>query len=237
MPEIHRNIEAKHGHPVLKGMEMALPVVLGYLTVGFAYGMLARNAGLSLLQSGLMSLIVYAGSAQLISVGLFAAGVPPLSIILTTFIVNIRHLLMSAALAPYFEHWRTMEKVAFGLELTDETFALHSSSFSLGMPAKATVFAVNITSQAAWIAGSLLGAVLSGQVADISTFGLDFALPAMFIALLVVQIKDYRHIVVAVTAGLLAVLLYVNGIDQWHVLMAASLAAGLGVLLWQPVQE
>jgi len=170
----------KHSHPILQGMEMALPVVLGYIAVGFAYGVLARKAGLSLLQSVLMSVIVYAGSAQLISVGLFAVGVQPLSIILTTFIVNIRHLLMSAALAPYFEKWRNIEKVAFGL---------------------------------------------------------DFALPAMFIALLVMQIKDYSHIVVAVTAGLLALLLYVNGIDQWHVLIAASLAAGLGVLLWQPIQE
>ncbi|NMC45588.1 MAG: AzlC family ABC transporter permease, partial [Chloroflexi bacterium] len=87
MPKTDRNTEGRHRYPILQGMEMALPVVLGYLTVGFAYGMLARNAGLSLLESGLMSLIVYAGSAQLISVGLFAAGVPPLSIILTTFIV------------------------------------------------------------------------------------------------------------------------------------------------------
>lgn len=229
--------EPKLTHPILQGIEVALPVVLGYITVGFAYGMLARNAGLSLLQSALMSLIVYAGSAQLISVGLFAAGVPSLSIILTTFIVNIRHLLMSAALAPYLEKWRTIEKVAFGLELTDETFALHSASFSLGLPPKQTIFTVNITSQAAWIGGSVLGAVLGGQVADISAFGLDFALPAMFIALLVMQIKDYKHIVVAVTAGLLAVLLYAKGIDQWHVLIAASLAAGMGVLLWQPAQE
>jgi|LDZU01.1.fsa_nt_gi 4-azaleucine resistance transporter AzlC len=225
------NANRTRSQSITRGMVMALPVVLGYITVGFAYGVLARKAGLPLLHTILMSLVVYAGSAQLISVGLFAAGVQPLSIILTTFIVNIRHMLMSASLASYLEKWHNAEKVAFGLELTDETFALHSSNFSSSLPEKATIFSANVTAQLAWVVGSALGALLGGQVNDIYALGLDFALPAMFIALLVIQIKDRSHILVALAAGLFSLLLYLSGIDQWHVLIAACLAAGIGVWL------
>jgi len=217
------------GKSITSGMAMALPVVLGYITVGFAYGVLARKAGLPLLHTILMSLMVYAGSAQLISVGLFAAGAQPLSIILTTFIVNIRHMLMSASLAPYLKKWRNAEKAVFGLELTDETFALHSSNFSSSLPEKAAIFSTNVTAQLAWVLGSVLGALLGGQVDDIYALGLDFALPAMFIALLVIQVKDRSHILVALAAGLLSLLLYLSGLDQWHVLIASCLAAGIGV--------
>ncbi len=222
---------------VLAGIVKAIPVVLGYLTVGFAYGVLARNAGLSVFFTVLMSLLVYAGSAQLISVSFFAASANPLTIILTTFIVNIRHLLMAAAMVPHLEGWRPLQKVAFGLELTDETFGLHSVGFSEGKPDKSTVFAINITSQLAWISGSLLGAVLGGMIVDIRSLGLDFALPGMFIALLVFQLKSIKHVLVALAAGLLSLILLSSGIQNWNVLIAACLAAGIGVVLCKCKQE
>ena len=87
--------------PLASAFRQALPIILGYVPVGFAYGVLAQKSGLSGLNTLLMSALVYAGSAQLIAVGLFAAAVNPLAIVATTFIVNLRHLLMSAALAPY----------------------------------------------------------------------------------------------------------------------------------------
>jgi 4-azaleucine resistance transporter AzlC len=91
----------------------AMPVVLGYLPIGFAYGVLAINAGLSTFQIVLMSIIVYAGSAQLIAVSLFAQSIQPLSIIATTFIVNLRHMLMSAALAPSLRDWKSYQVGVF----------------------------------------------------------------------------------------------------------------------------
>ena len=83
---------------LFRGMTKALPIALGYIPIGFAYGVLAQQAGLSTINTLLMSVIVYAGSSQLIAVGLFAATVPGLTIILTTFVVNLRHMLFSAAL-------------------------------------------------------------------------------------------------------------------------------------------
>ena len=105
--------------------------MLGYVPVGFAYGVLARKAGISGINTVLMSLLVYAGSAQLIAVGLFAASTSALSIIITTFVVNLRHLLMASAIAPYLKRWRKYELAAFAYELTDETFAVHSAQFQV----------------------------------------------------------------------------------------------------------
>ena len=80
---------------------------------------LAQKAGLSPFNTLLMSIIVYAGSAQLIAVGLISSGLTPLSIIITTFIVNLRHMLMSAALSPHLQSWRKPELAVFAYELTD----------------------------------------------------------------------------------------------------------------------
>ncbi len=97
MNENNKVKSSRPQRPWLQGMVQAVPIVLGYIPVGFAYGVLAQKAGLSAFNTLLMSIIVYAGSAQLIAVGLVSSGLAPLSIIITTFIVNLRHMLMSAA--------------------------------------------------------------------------------------------------------------------------------------------
>ncbi len=217
----------------MKGVGLAFPIVLGYLPVGFAYGVLADKAGLSVLNTVLMSVIVYAGSAQLIGVGLLAAGVEPLSIIVTTFIVNLRHMLMSAAISPYLKKWEKTELAAFAYELTDETFAVHATQFAAAETGKSTVFAVNMTSQIAWVTGSWLGAVAGSLITDVEPFGLDYALVAMFIALLVVQLRNRLQVGVAVLAGVLSVGFLFIGLSQWHVIVATLVAATAGTVVHQ----
>ena len=107
----------------LRGMRFALPIVLGYLPIGFAFGVLGMQAGMTPATVGLMSLLVYAGSSQLIAAGLLAAGTGTAGIILAVFVVNLRHLLMSAALTPHLKHWTRLEQAWFSYELTDESFA------------------------------------------------------------------------------------------------------------------
>lgn len=218
----------------LSGAKQALPIVLGYIPVGFAYGVLAEKSGLSLLSAVGMSVIVFAGSAQLIGAGLFAAGTGMLSIILTTFVVNLRHLLMSAALAPKLRGWKKWQIALFGYELTDETFALHSMRMARSHPAKAETFGVNVTSQFSWVCGSLAGYLAGGQIADVRPVGLDYALPAMFIALLVPQLIRPLYLVMAVVAGLISVSLLLLGFSQSHVIVATVIAStiGCGVEQW-----
>ncbi len=216
------------------GVKQAVPIVLGYIPVGFAYGVLAQKSGLGFLNAVGMSIIVFAGSAQLIGAGLFGAGVGPIALIITTFVVNLRHLLMSAALAPKLKGWKKWQIALFGYELTDETFALHSMRMSKDHPPIAETFGVNITAQSSWVIGSLIGYLAGGQIADVRPVGLDYALPAMFIALLVPQVVKPVYLVMAVLAGMLSVLLFLNGFSQSHVIAATVIAStvGLGVEQW-----
>ena len=219
---------------MLTGISRAFPIVLGYVPIGLAYGVLAQKAGLSALNTLLMSLIVYAGSAQLIAVGLFAGGAPPLSIILTTFVVNLRHLLFSAAVAPFLKHWRKTDLAVFAYELTDETFAVHSAQFAAaGVPGRAEVLATNVTVQLSWVLGTALGVLVGGVIADFKPLGLDYALPAMFVALLVLQIKECVQVAVALLAGVVSVGLLLAGLDRWNVIVATVIVATVGVVLEQ----
>lgn len=221
-------------HAMVQGVRQALPIVLGYIPVGFAYGVLAQKSGLNLMNAVAMSVIVFAGSAQLIGAGLFGAGAGPLTLIITTFIVNLRHLLMSAALAPRLNGWKRWQIALFGYELTDETFALHTMRMSRHQPSIAETFAVNVTAQSSWVLGSLAGYLAGGQIADVRPIGLDYALPAMFIALLVPQVVQPIYLMMAVLAGLLSVVLSLLGFAQIHVIAATVIAAtvGLGVEQW-----
>lgn len=216
-----------------------LPIILGYVPVGFAYGVLAQKSGLSGINTILMSVLVFAGSAQLIAVGLFAAGAAPLAIVATTFVVNLRHLLMSAALAPYLRAWSKIRLALFAYQMTDETFALHANRFAKGETGAGETFGINVIAQSAWVGGTVLGLAASTLITDIRPIGLDYALPAMFIALLLGQLKSRQHMAVAVIAGLLSTALMLAGLDQSHVLAATIIAAtiGLGVHAWTSKQS
>jgi len=218
---------------VFRGITRALPLVMGYVPIGFAYGVLAKQAGLSVFNAVAMSVLVYAGSAQLIGLGLFAAAAPPLSIVAMTFVVNLRHMLFSAAMSPYLKRWRKSELAIFAYELTDETFAIHSVGFPDGVPSKAEVIAVNVTAQLSWLCGSWLGAVVGGLIKDVRPLALDYTLPAMFIALLVMQIKVRVEIIVATLTGVLAVVLTLMGLGRWSVILATLTGATLGVIFGQ----
>jgi branched chain amino acid efflux pump len=218
-------------YPLRTAWLQAIPIVLGYLPIGFAFGILAGKAGISTGNTLAMSLLVYAGSAQLIAVGLLASGASPWSIVLTTFVVNLRHLLMSAALSPYLKTWKRALIPLFAFELTDETFGLHSLRFPQQGALPGETLAINVIAQSAWVIGTWLGIAAGNLIADVRPFGLDYALTAMFIALLVFQIKGNKTLVVALLAGLLSTALVVVGVNQWNVIIATLAGATFGVLI------
>ena len=213
------------------GMGRALPIMIGYLPIGFAYGVLARQAGLSGIHIVMMSLIVFAGSAQFIAVSMLSGGMPAISIILTTFIVNLRHLLFSAAISPHLKSFSKLEISLFTYQLTDESFALHSSVFQDGVPPKPAIFGLNVAAYVTWACGSALGAFIGQIVGDTSIFGLDYALLAMFAALLVMQMQNRLHVVIALFTGLLSTGLKMIGLDQWYVITAALIGASVGTVM------
>ncbi|MGD9611020.1 MAG: AzlC family ABC transporter permease [Desulfovibrionaceae bacterium] len=105
------------GRMLPEALAQVWPMALGYVPVGMAYGVLAGKAGLSAVNILAMSLLVYAGSAQLVAVGLFASGASAASLVATTLVVNVRHALFAAALSPFLSGWRKRGLAAFALAL------------------------------------------------------------------------------------------------------------------------
>ncbi|NQU65496.1 MAG: AzlC family ABC transporter permease [SAR324 cluster bacterium] len=213
------------------GLKLALPIIIGYIPIGIAFGVLSRKVGVSSFNTVMMSLIVFAGSSQLIAVGLFLAGASAVSIIITTFIVNLRHFLMTAALSPFLKSWRKPELAFFAFEVTDETFGIHAAMFASGEYQKESAFTVNIAAQISWLVGTWIGIAASQIITDIELLALDFALPAMFIGLLVVATNDRIKTLVAIIAGSLSVLFFQLQVEQWNVILATLIGATSGVLL------
>lgn len=214
------------------GVQRALPIVLGYVPVAFAFGVLAVKNDISPGLAILMSVVMFAGSGQFVAVSLWGAGVGAASVVLTVFVVNLRHLLMSAALAPYFERTRRWQRLLFGYELTDETFGVHITAFQRGwLLSLTTLYSCNVTAHVSWVAGTIVGVYCGGLVADVRPLGLDYALTAMFLALLVPQCRSRLHVVTALAAAVLSVGLKLQGAGQWNVIAATMVAASFGAAL------
>jgi len=224
------------------GIKACLPTVLGYLGIGFSAGIVGRAAGLSPLEIGLMSLLIYAGAAQFIITSLLLLNSPFSAIILTTFIVNSRHLLMSMTLAPRVESRHQLDRFGIGALLTDESFAVAMNT-SLKQRIDANfMHGLNLTAYLSWIGSTVLGALVGSWFPDPERFGLDFALTAMFIGLLYLQFESERSRIAL--NGLLLVLvfllLYISMrylSPELAVLLATMIAASIGVVIsrWKSV--
>lgn len=219
---------------IAEGLRPSLPVMLGYLPVAFAFGILAVQAGMTPLSVGFMSYAVYAGSAQLIAVGMMGAGVGAASIILTTFVVNLRHLLMSAAVAPHLRAWSKGRQMWFAFGLTDETFAVHMSLFAKGPARPVPVLALNTAAHLCWTAGSVAGALFGDLIGDVKPYGLDFALPGMFLALLLPHVRVPRKCLALCLGALFALTAKQLGAGQWSVMAATPPAAFLAAFMPLP---
>ncbi len=211
---------------MLDGSRRAVPVFLGYIPLGIAFGVLAVQNGIPALIAVFMSLFVYTGAGQLIAIGLWGSGTPLLSIILTVFVVNLRHVLMAAALVPWLSRLGIIQQSLIGAQITDETFALHCAAMHADeQPQTARLIALNSTAHLGWVGGTFLGVVAGDLLADPKLLGLDFALPAMFIALLIPYCKNRYTLFVSLLAGLLSVGFVLLGAGRWNVIFATLITA------------
>lgn len=208
----------------LEGARAALPVVLGYLGIGFAAGVVERAAGLSYAEILLLSMVLYAGSAQFVVTSMLALGTPASAIVPTVFFLNLRHLLLSAAIAPALRGVAAWKSALLGLQLTDETFVVASAKEKI---APAWMAGLNLAAWGAWALANLAGAALAGLATD--TRALAFALPAMFAGLLVLQIHSRLSVAVALFAAAAGVAFQLVVPGSWAV-VGATLAAATGGL-------
>lgn len=221
---------------LFQGLTAAWPICLGYIPIGLAFGVLAQKAGLHPVEIALMSILVFAGSAQFIAVSMLSADAATLSIIVTTFVVNLRHLLMSSSLAVFMGHASRKKISLFAYGVTDESFAVNHARFSSGTWNLNHALVVNHTSNLTWIASTIVGGY-SGRFIPEGAFGIDYALIAMFICLLIFQLRGKIYVITALIAGGIAVVLSLLMNGASYIVLASIIAATLGSCLRKWIKE
>lgn len=215
----------------LEGCRDTAPLLLGVASFAVAYGLLAVKAGLSLLSLTLMSLLVFAGAAQFLTLAMLISGTPFALILFTTFVVNSRYFLMSASLGSYVKRWSLKWQTALFFLLSDESYALTIARFTSKEADKYYQLGVSLSLYVVWNVFTVIGGLVGPFLGDPQTFGLDFALPATFIVILVPMITTWRHATVCVaTAGFSIVGVLFLPV-KWYIPFAAMSGTVVGGLL------
>lgn len=173
-------------------LRVTIPVMMGYLVLGLAFGLMMNTAGYGPGWAVLMSLVVYAGSAQILGVGLLAAHVPLGQIALLTLLLNFRHLAYGLSMLEKFRGmgWRKFYMI---FSLSDETYALLASAKAPeGVEERDFLFSISLLDQSYWVVGSLLGSVLGASL-RLNTTGVDFAMTALFVVIAVGQWRERKN--------------------------------------------
>lgn len=202
------------------------PIWLGYLPLGFACGVLAQKVGVSAWESGLMSLLVFAGSGQFIALAMIGGSASITSIVLTTFIVNLRHTLYSSTLAAYLMGQSKKYLGCFTQGITDETFAVNMSNFTAERWSPQKALALNILAHSCWIFSNVLGNV-AGNIIDVDMAVVSYTLTAMFIGLWSFHFHNKLLVMTGVFSGCLALFLSGFLTHKLHIVVATIIAATL----------
>ncbi|WP_200090285.1 AzlC family ABC transporter permease [Salicibibacter cibi] len=214
------------------GLKLAVPVILGYLPIAISFGVLAVQTGISFFHALLMSMTVYAGASQFMALNMLAIGTAGLEIVLATFILNVRHFVMSISLFSNLQHipkrWQTL--LAQGI--TDESFALASlRQKELGSQPSAAIY-LGIFSGAfgMWVIGTGIGAFIGNIVPEALSDSMGIALYALFIGLLVPAIRAYWKIgIIAAGSAGLSWFFSIYLSEGWAIVLATVFGSLIGV--------
>ncbi|WP_318450899.1 AzlC family ABC transporter permease [Photobacterium leiognathi] len=190
------------------GLKSIFPLCVGAFPFSFIVGAISINAGMSVLQSTLWSLTVFAGSAQMVALGLVQSSTELIVIALTTFVINLRHVLYSASLSEYVKEYSMPTRMLMSYGLTDEVYAATVGEMKHEKPGRhwfylAAMFGFWVN----WVVADFCGAVIGSSFPHIADYGLDFAMVAAFIAIVIPQVKSRECIVAAVVATVTGILL------------------------------
>ena len=215
-----------------EGFVASLPLVPSVFIYATVFGGLAVQSGLRPLEVWAMSVFVFAGAAQFIAVPMIAIGVSPLAVILTTYVVNMRHYLMAAALAPSFRGLPRGFAALVAHGINDESFAIATARRS---PPDAWTFIGSVVAiMGAFFCGVPVGTELGGLVQDPQRWGLDFAFPAVFVALIAMQLRRRADWLVALAAGVLGAAIALVLPGNWHIVIAGVTVSAVAAFVMPP---
>ncbi len=220
----------KESHPFSTGIQAGLSIAIGYLPIAFTYGLLAKSSGLSLVETVGMSVIVFAGASQYIALSMIGAGTGAFEIIITAFIMNIRHLLMSASLNERMKDDAKWIKAFYGFLITDETFSVAATRTEKKLTS-AFMLGLGLIAYGSWVVNSGIGYLIGAGLPATIQNGMAVALYAMFIGLLIPSAKKSRKVIaLAGTAALLNSLfsLYEPLAGGWGIILS-TLISSVGI--------
>lgn len=214
----------------IQGVSSAIPIVIGYMPISITFGVIAKQMGLPLFQSVLMSSLVFAGASQFMAVNMLAKGSGVLEIILATFVLNFRQFIMSLSLMNILEQTTGTWKSILSLGITDEIFAV--ASLQKEKVNHLFLTGLTITAYAAWVIGTLIGGLLSNVIPPNISADMSITLYAMFIGLLVPAIRGMWQVgVVAAISMLLNTIFGMFISSGWSIVLATLLGGLMGAFI------
>lgn len=213
------------------GVRMFLPVAISIAAYGVVWGVLAGQAGLSVLEVALMSGLVFAGASQFVALDMWSPGnLPILSIIIATAIVNLRMLLMSATLRPLVGHLPLPKQLGAMFFVSDEQWAMTMAEVRKGTGSVAFLLGTGVLSWFAWMGSTLCGRVLGAFIDDPTKYGLDFAFTATFLALLLGMWRGRGDLIPWIVGALAAILTSQLIEGNWYIIVGGLVGSFAGAL-------
>lgn len=214
----------------LRGARRTLPICAGDFAVGAAFGVLARHTGLSTAEATLLSALVFAGAAQFVALTLWAAPLPVAALILTTLVVNIRHVLMGATLRPWFKHLSALAAYGSVFFMVDESWAVTIAELRAGSRDTAFLIGSGGALFIAWVSSTFLGATAGALLPDSVQVALGFAFTAVFVALLTGMWRGKMDLLPWLVAAVVAVAAAHWLPGKWYIVLGGIVGSVIGAV-------
>lgn len=215
----------------LYGLKKAVPVFFGFLPVAITFAIMAKGAGLTDVEAVLMSVFVFAGASQIMSVGMIGAGAGALSIILATFVLNLRHLIMSTCVFKRVRVKNALLKMISAFSVTDEGFALITTEDEKNCNFPFLLGIITVT-YLSWILGTVIGVVAENILPQIVADSFGIALYALFLALIVPDVKgNARLFLTVIITAVLNTVLCIFMESSWAIIASTLGGALIGTFL------
>lgn len=223
---------------VKKGFKMGFPVVIGYIPVSLTFGLICKSNGFSLFETFAFSFFVFAGASQFMAVNLFSMGVGPVSIIITTFLVNLRHFLMSSSISKKLDEKcsKFFPIIAYGI--TDESFSI--ASLHDGKIKSEYILSLEFITHLSWYGFAIVGYLFGEILPKNLSMSMGIAIYALFVAMLVPEMKKSKYVsLIAILSGVINFV--VKGMDfvpkGWSIIVAIIIASFVGSFLLEKEEK
>lgn len=219
---------------VQAGFRSTLPLGLPVAAYGAVFGLLAQQAGVSALEATLMNISVFAGAAQMAVLPHWEYPLPIFTIALTTFLINLRLVLLTASLRPWLKYLPNTLSYPLLYNLSDESWTVAMTRYRLGERDAGVVLGCNLVVIVAWIPSALVGFALGDRIPAPERFGLDFALTAVFASMLFAGYRSKHDLAPWIASAIVAVVVWMLVPGTWYVVAGGMAGVVTAVITADP---